>query len=115
MKLALAFYCVLIITALLLIVSMGRAHENELWSHGTYVMNDKDGALNCGAGYVIAKDYDGAYQPYLLATHADQNNQPFWHKTQFTIEARDCDLMWDMLMMCASPNGDEEKGMCNAD
>jgi hypothetical protein len=102
---------------LLLIVGLGhvKAHENELWSHGKFVMAGKAGQKHCGGGYTLSAQADGSFQPYLLAIHVDQNMEPMWHKTDFTIEAFDCDLMFDMLIMCASPDNDEEKEMCNVD
>jgi hypothetical protein len=55
------------------------AHENYLWADSNFY---SEGSKQCGSGFVLSKQVDGSYQPYMLASHDDGN--VYFHSTHFT-------------------------------
>lgn len=89
---------VLVMTAILFfIMGIGAqrvwGHENEIWKHCGVLK--AAGQANCGGGYIIAKQVDGTFQPYLFALEADGTGR--FHKATFTVDSYDCNEFFDKL------------------
>lgn len=94
-----------------MMVGLAHGHENTIWTHDKRFVSY--GQKHCGAGYILSKQANGSYQPYLVATHEDGTYH--FHSTFWTIEAYDCTHMFEMLVMCSDPVTDGQITFCTGD